>query len=219
MASEQLCLDDPDLLNDRKTLLEKSRALVHEQGYSYVKGKSRSKRFVSGEASATPKRPKLSEDLRCSRMDEISDRIKDITDQILYKEKRREQASNSHNYKSCDMLTEEMSQLKSERRQLECELTLLKKKQKRAKGMKDKRRSSVACSPDTFFRPVPTQQSLTPCGSSGSIDSSRSSTPFSSTDDHDTVIISSDNDEERSLKPVSPKASDQHFPESLLSQC
>ena len=53
--------------------------------------------------------------------------VKDLSDQITYKEKRRESASNVHNYKECDMLTEQMSALKAECREHERELAELTK--------------------------------------------------------------------------------------------
>ena len=214
------------MLNNRNSLLNKARDLVHDRGYSYAKGKSRAKRFLdtSGESTIPVKRTKHNEEFRRSRMDEISERITDISDQIKFKEKRREQSSNSHNYKSCDMLTEQMSQLKTERRELECELSLLQKKHRRATNMKTKRRASVVRSPESFFTPI--SRSPTP-GSSNynvSVDSrsGRSSTPYTS--DHDTVILSSDSEDPslssprsytESKKLLSPRSSQE--PGSLVS--
>jgi len=42
-------------------------------------------------------------------MKEIQKDIKDLSDQLKYKEKRRDQAASSRNYKICDQLTEVMA--------------------------------------------------------------------------------------------------------------
>ena len=89
----------------------------------------RCSRFLNPElATEHPKRKKVNEDYRVSRIAELQERIKDITDQLGYKEKRRENASLSHNYKECDQITEQMSELKCERRKLDIELSALAKK-------------------------------------------------------------------------------------------
>lgn len=77
-----------------------------------------------------------------SRIAEVRDRIKDLSDQIGFKEKRRECASAVQNYKECDALTEQMSVLKTERRQLETELTLLTKKQSKSAWYHKKKQGS-----------------------------------------------------------------------------
>ena len=123
-AAAELCLHDHNLLSDRKLLLERARERVHESGYSYKKGSSRSKTLNPSDGKATPKRRKISQDTRLSRIAEVRDRIKDLSDQIGFKEKRRECASAVRNYKECDTLTEQMSVLKTERRQLETELII-----------------------------------------------------------------------------------------------
>lgn len=110
-------------------LLESARKRVHETSYSYKKGKSRSKQVnPSTECDVTtPKRKKISSDVRLHRIAEIQERLIDTKDQIGFKEKRRENAEISHNYKDCDKLTEQISTLKSEKRDLHFELSSLQK--------------------------------------------------------------------------------------------
>ena len=50
---------------------------------------------------------------------------------MKYKELRRDAAKYIHNYKECDNLTEQMSVLKADRRQLQYELATIKRKQKK----------------------------------------------------------------------------------------
>ena len=138
-ASEHICIKNPNLLTDRKLLLEMARKRVCESGYQYKKGKSRSRVLnpegtsdTEGLSDSIPKRRKLSQDARLTRITEIQDKAKDLNDQIGYKQKRREAANNVRNYKECDKLTEEMSELKSQKRKLETELALLTKKQRKS---------------------------------------------------------------------------------------
>ena len=104
-ASAQLCLQTPNL-SDRTLLLKECRRVVDEEGYDYKKGKSRSRSLNPDISSKLPKRKKINEEYRTSRIVELQERIKDITDQLGYKEKRRESASMVHNYKECDQITE-----------------------------------------------------------------------------------------------------------------
>ena len=77
---------------------------------------------TEGPSDSTPERKKLNPDARLTRITEIQDKAKDLSYQIGYKQKWREAANNVRNYKECDKLAEEMSQLKSQKRKLETEL-------------------------------------------------------------------------------------------------
>ena len=130
-VSTQLCLQTPNLLSDRKALLEASRKKLDESGYGYKKGKSRSKRLTADEGSPQ-KRAKINRDFRLARIAELQEQIKDKKEQLEFKELRRDAAKNVHHYKECDKLTEQMAELKAGRRQLEQELAALTKKQKKS---------------------------------------------------------------------------------------
>ena len=128
-AAMDLCLQNPELLSDRTKLLELSRERVHEQGYQYRKGVSRSKRLQEdSKQPQTPKRAKVSEDVRLTRISELEEDIKDATDQIDIKEKRRNLASTAHQYKDCDRLTSQISHLRLKIREYRSELAELRKK-------------------------------------------------------------------------------------------
>ncbi|XP_065914938.1 uncharacterized protein [Dysidea avara] len=100
------------------------------QDTSTKKGKSCSKILNSEDESPPPKRKKISKEYRLQRISELQDKIKDLEDRIGYKIKRREAASNNRLYKDCDELTEQISDLKSQKRQLSIELVALNQKQK-----------------------------------------------------------------------------------------
>lgn len=127
-AAVELALQDPNLLLSRQKLLTLARVKVNEV-YSFKKGKSRSKQLDN---PPTPKRPKTSENIRSKHISELEEDIKDLCDRLKYKEKMRDSANMSRNYKLCDQLTEEMSVLKGKRRECEKELNTWKRKQQQA---------------------------------------------------------------------------------------
>ena len=131
-ASVTLALETPSLLNSRQKLLELARKKVTSDGYIYKKGKSRSKQVCDASEDSSPKRAKTSANVRMNRISALEEDIKDFNDRLKFKEKRREQASNSRNYKVCDQLTEEMSAIKQLKREREAELHQLQRKQQQA---------------------------------------------------------------------------------------
>ena len=94
---------------------------------------------TSASEDSAPKRVKTSEVYRLKRISALEEDIKDLTDRLFFKEKRRNQASNSRNYKLCDQLTEEMSAIKQQKREREAELRGLTTKQKQALWYKQKK--------------------------------------------------------------------------------
>ena len=102
----------------------------------FKKGKSRSKQCMS--SPPVMKKPKSSESMRMKRICQLEEDIEDISDQLNFKEKRREQAIFAKNYKLCDQLTDEMSSLKKQKREYQNELVLWKKKQKQANWYRNK---------------------------------------------------------------------------------
>jgi len=96
--------------------------MVNQSGYEFKKGKSRSKSLQGADCEAPSKCCKNSESLRIKRISELHDDIKDYSDRLRFKEKRRQQATDSRNYKLCDQLTEEMAELKQKKREKESEL-------------------------------------------------------------------------------------------------
>ena len=138
----EIAFDNPDILLSKQKLWEEARKKLDESGYNYKKGKSRSKQLVSSsesdESTPAPKRVKTTEALRIKRISEIEEDLNDISQRMGFKEKRREQATLSHQYGICDQISEEVSGLKNRRRVLEKELHDLKKKEKQSKWYKKK---------------------------------------------------------------------------------
>ena len=113
---------------------------MNEGGYQFKKGRSRSKEY---ETATAPKRPKTTKTVRAKHIQELQEDIEDFNNQLKFKEKRRDQATSSRNYKACDQMTEEMSVLRKRRRECEEELRLWKRKQQQADWYKQKGETNV----------------------------------------------------------------------------
>ena len=133
-ASQAICLRKPSMLRRRGELLVQAKQRVHDTGYVYRKGKSRSKSYGSVVDDATrPKRVKTSADERISRMKTIKEELSDLQNRVSFKRKRLDAAEVTKNYKLCDQLSEEIADLNKSKRLLEVELDMLQKKEKKSK--------------------------------------------------------------------------------------
>ena len=132
-ATFELAVSDPDiLLQLRQELIKAAQQKVREQGYRFIKGKSRSKHTPNPDESLPPppKHPKVNETIRNKKITEFQD-VKNLKDRLSYKEKQRDQDTQSVNYKLCDQLTEEIS-VKKQLRQVERELSEWTRKQNKS---------------------------------------------------------------------------------------
>ena len=71
--------------------------------------------------------------MRQERIKELEEDLADVASHITFKEKRRPQAEIVRNYKICDEVTEEIMECKSRKKEIEKQLNLLLKKDKRSK--------------------------------------------------------------------------------------
>lgn len=148
-AAATIVIETPALLSSRSKLLDLAREKVYNDGYVFKKGKSRSKKHSIATDPEAPEQPrqKTGESFRLKRISQLQDDIKDFNDHLKLKEKRRDQASNSRNYKLCDEVMEEMSTIKIKKRECEAEVQQLQRKQKKSswyyKKQKNKDTSSL----------------------------------------------------------------------------
>ena len=139
----ELALRDPDLLLSKQKLISVARSKVNEH-YDFKKRKSRSKQSQSQDSGLASKQSKTSESFRMKHIGELEEDIKDLSDQLRYKGKRREEAEISRNYALCEVLTKEISLLKKEKRKHEQELCLWKRKQQQGDWYKQKKATHSA---------------------------------------------------------------------------
>ena len=178
-AAIELALQTPSLLSSRQILLEVARKKVNNDGYVYKKGESIEAMFSTSRVCL-----KTSEAFRMKRIQDLEDDIKDLNDRLMFKEKRRDQASNVRNYKVCDMVMEELSVIKQQKREREVELRTLQRKQRKSSWYKQKKtRSKLSQFVSEYYRGEPSDSSIlapssptSPCLSS----SPSPSTPVSS---------------------------------------
>jgi hypothetical protein len=91
---------------------------VHSDGYNYKKGKSWSKCTLTSSSNPdSTKRTKIDTQEREARIGDILEQISDIDKRITFKQRRIETATATRNFKTCDELSEEISEL-SQRREL-----------------------------------------------------------------------------------------------------
>lgn len=116
-ASIELCLKNPSLLFlKRGNLLNMAKDKVHEDGYNYKKGKSRSMKHSALSDESVPKRSKIDSIERQRRMNELHEDIADVDTQIGFKNRRIEAAMATKCYKTCDDISGEIAKLKGQRR-------------------------------------------------------------------------------------------------------
>ena len=102
-ASQAICLCKLSMLRKRSELLALAKQSVHDSGYLYRKGASRSKQYGSAVDNATkPKRVKTSTDERVSHLKTIKEELSDLQNQVSFKRKRLDAAEVTKNYKLCD---------------------------------------------------------------------------------------------------------------------
>ena len=147
-------------------MLKRARLNVHESGYTYSKGKSRSKSFEGREG--TPKRTKVDSESRVKRMKDIEEDLASIKKRMMFKEQRIEAGVAVKNFTLCDQLEQEIVTLKQERREKEAEHRLLVKKEK--KSMWHFKKKRLSCSEDSEMTSDDTDSTTT---------RSRSETPLS----------------------------------------
>ena len=120
---------------------------VHEDGYCYKKGQTRSKILnpSSLEDGEPPqqKRQKINTQERQHRIKELNEEISGIKRHIEIKEQRLDQASSSRNFKVCDEVASEISELKVRRRELDAELAGLQLKSKKAAQYQKRKKNSA----------------------------------------------------------------------------
>lgn len=129
-AAFELATQQPHLLCSRHALLQRAQERVEENGYIFKKGRSRAKRHSSnGEDTHKTKRSLTTEAARLHRIAVVDEELKSLNERLMYKEKERDMASNIRNYRRCEELTREKSELKERRREYQKEKKLLHRKQ------------------------------------------------------------------------------------------
>ena len=115
-AAQQLCLKSPALVKKWQLLIDEAGKKILEEGFQFVRGKNRSRKGLSrNEGEPKPKRLKMNQVIRDSRMKELEETIKDYDERISFKERRITASLNISDYKACDELKDAVVELKKKR--------------------------------------------------------------------------------------------------------
>ena len=87
-AAQDICLKNPTMLRNCARVYEAARKVV-DSTYTFKKAKIRSKKFMTS-GPAPVKQRKLNKEYQEHKMKELEDKLKDVSERIAYKEKRRE---------------------------------------------------------------------------------------------------------------------------------
>lgn len=143
-AAFEIATQQPHLLSSRQVLLQYAQEKVEENGYAFRKGKSRSKRHTSDREDASViKRPKTTEAVCLNRIAVINDELKSLDERLMYKDKERDMANNVRQYRRCEEITREMSELQEKKCEYEAEKKLLNQKQMQSAWYKKKSSNST----------------------------------------------------------------------------
>jgi len=159
---------------------------------------------IEDNSNNRPKRAKIDTETRNSRIKEVEEGIRDIDEEISFKEKRRAQAETLRDYRQCDEITERLSSLREKKRVLSRELVLLQKKELQSKWYRKNKskkinKSSLETSSSSSSGSSDSNTSLFMGDSTGPRPpcSSRSSTP----QPHDIVDLSQSDIHDESETP------------------
>lgn len=137
----ELALKDPSLLGRRGELLDLACAEVQQRGYSYVKGKSRSKQFMSPPLQTPkPTRLKICAEIRQKKTAGLEEDIARLDKQLHFKNKRLQQAENIKNYKLWEDVTEEIQIVTRQKRDLSEELKNFVKRNEKLNCIRKRRK-------------------------------------------------------------------------------
>ena len=99
--------------NYQMKMNEAARAKIIDEGFQFVKGKSRWKSAIP-ESEPKHKHQKLSQEIREKRLKDIKEDTTDLKERISFKEKRISGCLAVSDYKKCDDIKEEIIELKKQ---------------------------------------------------------------------------------------------------------
>lgn len=104
-----------------------------QKTYTFKKGYSRSASADNNQQKKTEtcKQKETFKEERAIRHMELTEKIKETKNMIRYKTLRQDKCASAKEWKTCETLSDEIKKLLSEKGQLEIELVLLERKQKK----------------------------------------------------------------------------------------
>ena len=111
--------------------MDKAKKRVIEDGYVFAKGKSRSK-FEELE-SPVKKRAKISSEERTGEIESLQENLKILNTRLMFKNQQLQKEKSMSNYKQCNQISAEILEVRKEKKSVDCQLTVLVKKEAKAR--------------------------------------------------------------------------------------
>ena len=151
-SSFLLCLERPELLQNKGKLLELCRQKLDNDGFTYKKRNSRSKAFGShGDGSEKGvKRQKMSANIRAKCKKQLMDEIASLENRIHLMEKQNTRETQMKQFMKAAHLEEEILNLRRQKNLKDDELASMKEKDRKASWYSKKKESTATTSTKTY---------------------------------------------------------------------
>ena len=144
-AAFKLCLENVNLIQNKGKLLDLARKKLDDDGYNYVKKRSRSKTFGSEqgiEEDKVEKRQKLTEEMRQRKVSELCEDIETVNKIMSCLENERVKLVNMQKYSQAGQVLQQIAEKRKEKRQLSDQLAIIQAKEARSKHYYSNKSSS-----------------------------------------------------------------------------
>lgn len=144
-AAFKLCLENANLIQNKGKLLDLARKKLDDDGYNYVKRRSRSKTFGSEKGiveDKVEKRQKLTEEMRQRKVSEISEDIETVNKIMSCLENERVKLVNMQKYSQAGQVLQQIAEKRKEKRKLSDQLAIIQAKEARSKHYHSNKASS-----------------------------------------------------------------------------
>ncbi|CAB3982276.1 Hypothetical predicted protein [Paramuricea clavata] len=205
--------------NTMGKLLKKAKETVISQGYEFVKGKSRARSLSDMDSGKESKRKKTDKDERAKEIQNTSDILKNIQEQIEIKQLRLQKQKSLNNFSKCDQIVGEIGKLMNEKKILEKQLKHMEKKEAKSKWYYNKKGSEKRKSGESKQKGKRKSFDIAKMFKNASDISEHTLTSTSdSNESFDTLIVSSD-ETEGGIEAAAdiPQEAEDHSPD-LFSQ-
>jgi hypothetical protein len=146
-ACYQLCAEDGSLIFNKGKLLSLARERVHSAGYNYAKKSSRSQVF--GHQDEKRKRKYVHQEVRQTRMKELSESISSQRETIQFLQQQKVKFSNTEKFLEAAEINKSILEENMQKRKLELELQQLNAKEMRSKTHQAKKKRKMVMREET----------------------------------------------------------------------
>ena len=130
-------MKNPILLKNKLELQNLARQRLHDEGFQYKKGKSRSSAVSSPQSAVSgTTRKNVTRELREKRLGQLREDLKEVDLQLNFSIQQRNKCSNVHNYSKAVEVSQQIDELRQKKRKYQSEVELLQRKEAACKKVK-----------------------------------------------------------------------------------